>query len=269
MNHQSHKYPRPWLMDAARVRPHLCSAADAFSKKTGRGDDPEARRERARRKSWGLLEWGRRMLPEHFQLPPSLMHVWLAEELDAWRKKRGQRVNVIGPRGAAKSTLGTLAYPLRVALQGQEPYIWIVSDTRPQACLHLENIKTELLDNVLLREAYPYAVGRGPLWRQGAIILRNGVAIEAFGTLQRMPGRTSSTSTMYQCRPHSAANCVPTCTGVLSLRGSPGWTVRRAAAAGRAGDAGVMGQAIRSRWQSCDSRRSLPTSSGRPQSSAQ
>src|ERR1700752_5398517 len=57
------------------------------------------------------------------------------------------------------------------------------------ACLHLENIKTELLDNPLLCQAYPRATGRGPVWRQGAIVLRNGVTIEAFGTLQRMRGR--------------------------------------------------------------------------------
>jgi predicted phage terminase large subunit-like protein len=117
------------------------------------------------------------------------MHDWLAHELDAWRCVRSRRVNVIGPRGAAKSTLATLAYTLRAALERQEPYIWIVSDTRGQACLHLENIKSELLDNALVREAYPKAAGRGPLWRQGAIILRNGVAMEAFGTLQRMRGR--------------------------------------------------------------------------------
>jgi predicted phage terminase large subunit-like protein len=136
-----------------------------------------------------LLAWGGELLPAHFRDPPSAMHRWLAEELNAWRGRRGQRLNVIGPRGAAKSTLATLAYPLRCALEGWEPYIWIVSDTRPQACLHLENIKTELIENEVLQTEYPRAAGRGPLWRQGAIGLRNGVVIEAFGTLQRMRGR--------------------------------------------------------------------------------
>ncbi len=136
-----------------------------------------------------LLQWGRELLSDHFRDPPSAMHGWLADEIDAWQTQRGQRLNVIGPRGAAKSTLGTLAYPLRCALEGWEPYIWIVSDTRPQACLHLENIKTELIENELLHTAYPSAAGRGPLWRQGALALRNGIVIEAFGTLQRMRGR--------------------------------------------------------------------------------
>ena len=60
---------------------------------------------------------------------------------------RGTKINVLGPRGGAKSTIGTLAFPFRAALECWEPYIWIVSDTKHQACAHLENIKAELLDN--------------------------------------------------------------------------------------------------------------------------
>ncbi len=46
-----------------------------------------------------------------------------------------------------------------------------------------------MLDNRLLAEDYPQAAGRGPVWRAGAIVLRNGVAIEAFGSGQRIRGR--------------------------------------------------------------------------------
>ena len=42
---------------------------------------------------------------------------------------RGTKINVLGPRGGAKSTIGTLALPLRAAVECREPYIWIVSDT--------------------------------------------------------------------------------------------------------------------------------------------
>lgn len=136
-----------------------------------------------------LLAWGRRYLPEHFVRPPSRMHLWLADKLQAMRETRGMKVNVLGPRGSAKSTIGTLAFPLRAALEGDEPYIWIVSDTRHQAHTHLENIKIEILENGRLESAYPGAAGRGPTWRTGAIVLRNGVAIEAYGTGQRLRGR--------------------------------------------------------------------------------
>lgn len=136
-----------------------------------------------------LLAWGRQFLPAHFVHSPSAMHRWLAAELDATRVMRGVRVNLIGPRGAAKSTVATLAHVLRAAFERRERYIWIVSDTKQQAQTHLENFKVELSDNEALKTAYPLAAGIGPRWRSTAIELRNGVVIEAYGTGQRIRGR--------------------------------------------------------------------------------
>ena len=113
----------------------------------------------------------------------------IAESLDRMTADRGSKLNVLGPRGGAKSTLATLAYPLREALLGREPYIWLISDTAHQAAAHLENIKLELLDNPIIARAFPRAAGRGPVWRASKIVLRNGVTIEAFGTGQRIRGR--------------------------------------------------------------------------------
>ncbi len=115
-----------------------------------------------------LIDWGRRYLPRHFKLAPSQMHLWLDEQLRHAHERRGEKLNIIGPRGAAKSTLVTLAYALRVAVEGWEPFIWIVSDTHRQACGHLENLKRELVDNPLLRADYPLVAGRGPVWRTSA-----------------------------------------------------------------------------------------------------
>jgi len=136
-----------------------------------------------------LLAWGQKYLPDHFRLPPSNMHRWMAEQFDAARAERGTKLNVLGPRGGAKSTIGTLALPLRAAVECQENYIWIVSDTKHQACAHLENIKAELLDNRRLAKDFPEAAGRGLVWRGNSIVLRNGVTIEAYGTGQRIRGR--------------------------------------------------------------------------------
>lgn len=138
-----------------------------------------------------LLDWGRHYLAAHFRRQPSTMHAWLAEQFDAMRHARGTKLNVIGPRGGAKSTLATLACVLRAAVEGWEPYIWVVSDTRQQAYRHLENLRLELCENQLLAADYPRAAGRGEVWRSGAIRLRNGVTIEAFGTGQRIRGRRS------------------------------------------------------------------------------
>lgn len=136
-----------------------------------------------------LLDWGRTFLPAHFAAPPSSMHRWLADMLDRMNHQAGLKLNVLGPRGSAKSTVATLAFALRAALENREPYIWIISDTKYQAQAHLENLKNELVENRLLAAAYPHAVGAGPLWRAAAIALRNGVTVEAFGAGQRIRGR--------------------------------------------------------------------------------
>lgn len=137
----------------------------------------------------GTIAWGQHYLSWHFQRAPSKLHLWLGEQLDRLRLCRGGKVNVIGPRGAAKSTIGSLSFVLQAALEDNEPYIWIVSDTRNQALTHLENVKHELETNELLAEDYPRAVGIGPRWRASAIELRNGSIIEAYGTGQRLRGR--------------------------------------------------------------------------------
>jgi predicted phage terminase large subunit-like protein len=149
----------------------------------------EIQRQSGQAADFDLLAWGRRYLPGHFSRAPNDMHRWLAEHLGTLHTRRGTKINLLGPRGSAKSTLGTLAYPLWAALEEWEPYIWIVSDTMHQARAHLENIKCELTDNLLLAHAYPEAAAAGPVWRNGTIVLRTGVTIEAYGTGQRIRGR--------------------------------------------------------------------------------
>jgi len=136
-----------------------------------------------------LVAWGRHVLPAYFRLPPSRMHLWLGEQLDHMDDARGARINVLGPRGGAKSTLGTLSYVLKCAVTAREPYIWIVSDTLSQARTHLANVKAELEHNPLLAAYFPRAAGRGPRWRADAVELPNGVVIEAYGTGQHLRGR--------------------------------------------------------------------------------
>ncbi len=141
-----------------------------------------------------LLGWGRRLLPEHFRLPPSRMHLWLAAQCDRLRRERklgerGAKVNVLGPRGGAKSTLVTLAHVLRAAVQGEEPYIWIISDTAHQAAAHLANVRAELVDNQRLAAAYPGVVEPPPRGTTQGLTLANGVRIEAWGTGQKLRGK--------------------------------------------------------------------------------
>lgn len=149
-------------------------------------------RDRLRRREGGepaLLDWAKTFLPRHFSSPSSAMHRWMQDQLDLCRSRRGVKINVVGPRGHAKSTVGTLAFPLRAAVEALEPYIWIVSDTRQQATAHLDNVKAELTGNETLARHYPDAVGRGPVWRRDSIVLHNGVKIEAVSTGQHIRGR--------------------------------------------------------------------------------
>jgi predicted phage terminase large subunit-like protein len=117
------------------------------------------------------------------------MHCWLEEELDRMRKQRGAKINVIGPRGSAKSTVVTLCFVLRAALEDWEQYIWIVSDSGDQARVHLDNLRIELSENEKLRADYKGAVGQGRHWRSAVLQLTNGVTIESFGTGQGLRGR--------------------------------------------------------------------------------
>ena len=149
----------------------------------------QIRRETKRNAGMSLLGWTSHYLSEHCTKTPSKMHHWLCGRLDRINTGRGTKLNVLAPRGAAKSTIGTFAYPLREALEQREPYIWIISDTMSQANAHLENIKAELTDNRKLRERYPHGTGKGPTWRSGSVVLNNGVMIEAFGTGQKLRGR--------------------------------------------------------------------------------
>ncbi|HOA51682.1 MAG: hypothetical protein WBH86_00525 [Thermogutta sp.] len=136
-----------------------------------------------------FLDWAREYLPQHFRLPPSRMHRVVARHLEKAVAHRGMKLNVLGPRGSAKSTLVSLAYPLWCLLEGKESYIWLVSDTRHQARAHLENIKAELLDNPQLCARYGPIRRKGTVWRAEKVVLPSGAAIEAFGTGQRLRGR--------------------------------------------------------------------------------
>lgn len=142
-----------------------------------------------------LLAWSRFFLGHHFSFSPSKMHRWLERRLDRMFQSRGMKINLLAPRGSAKSTLGTLAYPLREGLEGRERYIWIISDTKSQAQTHLENIAHEITENRIIRDRYPEVVN-GARIRSTSITLGNGVVYESYGTGQRIRGRR-----LHQFRP--------------------------------------------------------------------
>jgi predicted phage terminase large subunit-like protein len=137
----------------------------------------------------GLVPWCEKYLSAYFYRGASRFHRWLTAELDTLHERRGSRLDVIAPRGSAKSTWSSFAYPLYCAVHGLEPYIQIVSDTTAQAWIWLEGIRKELQDNEDLARDYPHVSMPGDVWRQERLRLRNGVVIEALGTGSRIRGR--------------------------------------------------------------------------------
>ena len=99
---------------------------------------------------------------------------------------------MLAPRGAAKSTYVSFAYPLREALEKREPFTVIISDTADQAKDFLRQIKAQLEDNELLKADYPNDADKGPIWRDSRIQLRNGCEILAIGTGGKLRGRKSA-----------------------------------------------------------------------------
>jgi hypothetical protein len=147
-----------------------------------------------------LAEWAGRYLRAEAAagpvplVPESALHFFLAEELDRLRTARGRRLGVLAPRGSAKSTWSTLAYPLWCALEGLENYIVLTADTGQQAHKYLDTIRRELETNDRLAAVYPRLAGPGPVWREDRIRLQNGVVIEALGTGTKLRGRKNRSS---------------------------------------------------------------------------
>lgn len=126
----------------------------------------------------------------HYQSrPSSQMHRDFVAELGTLHTKRKQWKAREAPRGNAKSTYVSKAYPLWAALEGVEPFILLLSDTADQAEAFLADIKSEIEANDAIAESYPHAAGVGPIWQSKRIRLRNGVQIAAYGAGGRVRGR--------------------------------------------------------------------------------
>jgi predicted phage terminase large subunit-like protein len=128
-------------------------------------------------------------LAHHFNQDRCAMHTALFDTLKSASSTRGRRIAIAAPRGHAKSTIVSLAYPLWCMMYGLEPYIVLVSDTGTQAAQNLRNIRVELETNELLTQDFPHLLGRrAKPWREDAIELPGGTLIVAKGAGQGIRG---------------------------------------------------------------------------------
>ena len=143
----------------------------------------------ATRPAFGL-DWMTTFLPHYMTAAPSQLHLDLAADLATLHADRGQRRCYVAPRGGAKTTWLSKAYPLYCAVEGLEPLTLLLAETGQQAEAYLAAVKKELEANAGLARTYPGAVGVGPVWRTDRITLRNGCTLVARGAGGRILGLT-------------------------------------------------------------------------------
>ena len=140
-------------------------------------------------------------LPHYFDLEPAKFHYDMFAALEDFSIRF---LEVMGHRGSAKSTGGSLALPLWGALEQPEryPFIIPIADTGQQSAANIANIKLELEDNWLLKNDYGHipirpAVDSSPEdptleseeeWQAKNLLLDNGVRILARSTGQKVRG---------------------------------------------------------------------------------
>ena len=125
------------------------------------------------------IPWMELFLPHYMKVGVNRLHRDLASDFGELHQKRGSWRVYESARGSDKTTWTSKGYPLWLVCEGLEKYILLLSHTSREAENFLRAIKSELIDNVLLREAYPAATGKGEIWRQDEILTRNGIYIVA------------------------------------------------------------------------------------------
>ncbi len=130
-------------------------------------------------------------LPHYLSLPPADFHPELLRLLSDHLVKF---LSIIGFRGSAKSSYGSLASPLWMALENPElyPFIIIVNENRDQAIENIANIRKELENNELLRLDYgdmSEGISKQREWTKTGLLLKNGVRILGLSRGQRIRGR--------------------------------------------------------------------------------
>lgn len=117
-------------------------------------------------------------LPDYLKLPPADFHPEMVGLLGDHTERA---LEILGFRGSAKTTFGSLALPIWAALEHpkQYPFIIMVSNTNLQAKTNVQNLQYELENNQQIRDDYAGSLGEKDTWQKEEIVLSNGVRILA------------------------------------------------------------------------------------------
>lgn len=136
-------------------------------------------------KEYGLAGFTWVYLPHHFNLEPADFH---PELIRIFEDPEEAMVNVIGFRGSAKSTYGSLATPLYFALEHLYDFILPVGDTGTQMKLNIANIRYELEHNPMILKDYGLAYNPNVSWSDSSLQLNNGCLIMGRSRGQKIRG---------------------------------------------------------------------------------
>lgn len=123
-------------------------------------------------------------LHHYFTLDPALFHRELIEHLGDDDQRM---LLILGFRGSAKSTFGSLALPLWAALEKKYHFILPIADTTLQAKVNISNIRHELETNELIKNDYG-EMQSDEEWQKENMLLANGVRILARSRGQKVRG---------------------------------------------------------------------------------
>ena len=159
-------------------------------------DDPEIRRAAAKTLKGFCLTY----LPHHF---PADLSDFFDEMASALQDHDLKRLEMIGFRGCAKSTMASLALVLWAALEHPDkyPFIIMLADTTAQAGINMAAVQHELRDNDLILRDYGHLKYRkiddprpeptlesDEDWQKTNCVLDNGVRILARSRGQKVRG---------------------------------------------------------------------------------
>lgn len=138
-----------------------------------------------------LTGWKLLYLPHYLTLEPSAFASELSNLLSDVTIKF---LSIIGFRGSGKSTEGTVALPLHLALEYPDdfPFIIIIAETRDAVVELIANLRKELEENELLIADYgdmSDGVSKQKEWTKTGLLLKNGVRILGLSRGQRIRGR--------------------------------------------------------------------------------
>ena len=183
---------------------------DIEAHKTGLDPSPEARLVRRRRVlvDGDYQFFAYTYFPHHIRGTPSLFQAHFCNRFaKLLRQPAGTREWWVAPRGEAKSSLTTKIGPTYIIVQGllqrEEirrevgwtgdvpaflDYLILLGAETSLPTKLLEVVKTELTANAALALDFPEVCGKGPMWKVGEFITKNGVKVEPFGAEQAIRG---------------------------------------------------------------------------------